>query len=449
MFFDFSARVRVLKFILGGVFFIFALRLFSLQVFQYDKFYAEARAQHEKRSVLPARRGKILVKKNRLTTDETPIATNNTLKMLFIDPLVLAYPKYNPKLGFENQEKGNPALAAQILAPVLINAHCEKIEGCDIETDLSKVPESEKIAILAYQRELEKIFSQLERRRVLLQSDVAESRILEIESLQIPGIWIEGSQILADPTQIVSTEETAQKLTILLGIEVEYLEKLLKRRPRRYVEIARKIVPEISEKILKLKDGRYKSLLRGIALRDEHWRYYPEKELAAQVLGFVNSQGSGQYGVEGRFDHELKGVEGYIYGATNVRGQRILGDSSGISRAQDGADILISIDRVIQGQIEKILKEDLNKFEADFGQIIVVEPRTGRVLAMAQAPSFDPNEFGKSFLRYEVSPEQVQLDLEDETFNQRIPTIEDGGRYFRYFRSSWFPRRKYRPHSEF
>lgn len=439
MFLDFSARLRVLTFILGGVFFVFALKLFSLQVFQYDKFYSEAKAQHEKRSVLPARRGKILVKKNRLTDEETPIATNNTLKMLFVDPLVLAYPKYNPQLGLENQEKGNPALAAQILAPILINAHCEAIEGCDIETDLEKISDAEKTAIFAYQRELEKLFLQIERKRVLLEAEVAESRILEIESLKINGIWVEGTTIFADPTQINSVEEVAQKLTNLLGIDVEVLERLLGRRPKRYVEIADKIVPEVSEKILKLKQNdRYKSILRGVGLKDKHWRYYPEKKLAAQVLGFVNTKGIGQYGIEGRFDHELKGVEGYVYGATNVRGQQILGENSGISRAQDGSDILISIDRIIQGQVEKILQEDLQKFEADFGQILVIEPQTGKILAMAHAPSFDPNEFGKSFLRYEVDPTQVQEDQESETFNQRIPTVEDGGHYYRYF-NLWGP----------
>lgn len=439
MFLDFSERLRVLKIILGGVFFIFTLKLFSLQVFQHDKFYAEAKAQHEKRSILPARRGKILVKKNRLTDEETPIATNNTLKMLFVDPLILAYPKYNPQLKSSNQEKGDPILAAKILAPILINAHCEKIEGCDIETDLEKISESEKIAISAYQRELERIFLQIERKRVLLETEVAESRIIEIESLKINGIWIEGASVFADPTQINSVKDSAQKLTNLLGIDVEILEGLLSRRPKRYVEIADKIVPEVSEKILELKrDNRYKNILRGVALKDKHWRYYPEKKLAAQVLGFVNSKRIGQYGIEGRFDHELKGIEGYIYGATNVRGQQILGENSGISRAQDGADILISIDRVIQGQVEKILQEDLQKFEADFGQILVIEPQTGKILAMAHAPSFDPNEFGKAFLRYEVSPSQVQEDLEDENFNQRIPTIEDGGHYYRYF-NLWGP----------
>lgn len=439
MFFDFSSRLRVLKFFFTGLFLIFALRLFHLQVIEYDEFYREARAQHEKRSILPARRGKILVRKNRLTQDVTPVATNNTLKMLFVDPLILAYPKYNSRLDLSEQEKGNPTLVAKMLAPVLIHAHCEKIEGCEIETDMEKMSSGEKIAILAYEQYLEKIFLQVERTKVLLENELSESRLLEIEASNLAGIWISGQSVFADPTSIFLLEETAETLSPLLNIEKKVLIKLLSRRSNRYIEIAHKIVPEVSDKILELKKNpRHKDVLRGIVLRDEHWRYYPEKSLAAQVLGFVDSQGNGQYGIEGRFQDELKGKSGYIYGATNTRGQRILGKDSGITRARDGSDILISIDRVIQGQVEKILQEDLKNFEADFGQVIVIEPYTGKILAMVNAPSFDPNEFGKAFKQYEISPEQVQIDQEDELFNQRIPTNFVESRYYRYF-NLWGP----------
>ena len=125
----FELRLRMLRILFIGVFVLYAGRLFDLQVLQYDDFYAEARAQHEKRSILPAQRGNIMVRKNRLTDEETPLATNNTLKMLFVDPLILAYPHYNSKQELSEQEKGNPRMAAQLLAPLLISAHCEKIEG--------------------------------------------------------------------------------------------------------------------------------------------------------------------------------------------------------------------------------------------------------------------------------------------------------------------------------
>ncbi len=435
----FEFRLRILRILFLLVFVLFAGRLFDLQVLRYDEFYAEAKAQHEKRSILPAQRGNIMVRKNRLTEEETPLATNNTLKMLFVDPLILAYPDYNAKQDLEKQERGNPRMVAQLLAPLLIHAHCEKIEGCTIETDPGKWTTAEKMAIEAYAEELSDIFSEIERRRVVVATEVSESRVETINELRIPGIAIEDSNVIADPTAIYSIDEVVEQLSPLLNIEKRKLENMLDRRPKRYVEVAHKIVPEVSEKIQELRENpRYSDLLRGIQLRDEHWRYYPERSLAAQVLGFVDSTGHGQYGLEGRFDHELSGQEGVIFGAINTRGQRILGKGSGILRATDGSDILISIDRVIQGEVEKILEEDTVRFDADFGQVIVVEPKTGRVLAMAHAPTFDPNDFGKAFTRYEISPEDEAIDREDELFNQRIPTVADKGRYYRYF-NKWGP----------
>ncbi len=439
---EFLWRVRILQYLFGVVFLVFAGRLFQLQVIEHDEWYAEAKSQHEKRSVLPARRGKILVRKNRLTDDVTPLATNNTLKMLFIDPIVLTYPRYNPRIPLSQQAStGSPQLTAELLAPLLIHAHCEKIEGCLITTDRNEWSPTEEAAINAYQRELENIFSETERHRVILETELTDSRMEEIRLLHLGGIFIEGTTLFADPTKIVPSniDDIAEKLTELITLNKKQIARALARRPKRYVEIVHKIVPEVSAAILELKkDERYRDLLRGIQLRNEHWRYYPEKALASQVLGFLDSSEKGQYGLEGYFEYELKGQEGVISGATNVRGQRILDKGSDIQRAQDGADLVISIDRVIQGQIERILSEDLKKVDADFGQVIVVEPATGRILAMAQAPTFDPNEFGKAFARYEISEEQELADREDETFNQRIPTITSKGKYYRYF-NHWGP----------
>ncbi len=437
---DFKARLKFIKIIFLFVGFIFMVKLFSLQVLDYEYYEAEARFQHEKRSVLLAKRGKILVKKNYFSEEYIPLATNNTLKMLFVDPLLLKYPKYNPKVSTHEQETGNPDQVADILAPILINAHCEKVEGCDVVTDPEKWSFEENIAISAYKNELKKIFSQTERVKVLLERDLSDLTVAKIKALNLSGIYEVNKSIWANPTKILDVDLAAEKLSEILKIKVDIMKRLLSRRPKRYVEVIHKIVPEVSKKILELKkDPHFRKLLRGVRLKDEHWRYYPEKKLGAQILGFVDNNNHGQYGIEGRFDDELKGRSGFIYGAMNTRGQRILGKDSEIRQAEDGADIILSIDRIIQGQVEKILEEDLDKYKADFGQIIVVEPKTGRILAMVNGPSFDPNEYGKVFLQYEVSQEQYEKDLDDETYNKRIPLVTDKkGNLFRYF-NTWGP----------
>ncbi len=101
--------------------------------------------------------------------------------------------------------------------------------------------------------------------------------------------------------------------------------------------------------------------------------------------------------------------------------------------------MVLTIDRVMQGQVQKILEAETQRYDADSGQIIIVEPKTGRILTMAQWPSFDPNEFGTAYEKYEISGDQEFTERNDLAFNQRIPTIRDEeGRYYRYY-NNWGP----------
>ncbi len=436
---DFDSRVRILKYFFLLVFVLYAGRLFELQIIRNDEFTETARMQHEKRSILTARRGKILVQKNRYTEDLTPLATNHTLKMLFIDPVVLAFPNYGIKDEIKAAERGNPQLAAQLLAPLLINAHCEELESCPFELDKDKLSQSERNVLAAYEQTLAQEFSAIERRRVVIATETDLLREKTITDLNLPGITVKNGNVLADPTRISSPESIAKTLGPLIGMDADDLKPLLRPRKKRYAEISRKISRAISEKIIALKrDPKYKKILHGIQLRDEHWRYYPEKNLASQTLGFLDRNGEGQYGIEGRFNQVLSGKAGLISGATTTSGKQILSEGFGITRAQDGSDIVLSIDRVIQNTVEKIIAEDVKTYDADSGQVIIIEPHTGRILAMAHAPTFDPNDYGEVYSRFEVTAEQEELDREDLTFNQRIPTTEDNNKFYRYF-NLWGP----------
>jgi cell division protein FtsI/penicillin-binding protein 2 len=220
-----------------------------------------------------------------------------------------------------------------------------------------------------------------------------------------------------------------------LNISQEKLKNLLRKRTNRYIKISSKISSKISQEITKLKNNpEYKNILRGIQMRNEYWRYYPEQNLASQILGFVDRAGQGNYGLEQYFDEKLKGRAGRIYGATSLQGERILtGDESGIIQAKNGDNLVLTIDRVVQKKVEQIMTEDLLRYDANFGQAIVVEPNTGHILAMVNVPTFNPNDFGREYLKYEITPEQEQLDRESDSFNKKIPTIFDKGIYYRFF----------------
>ena len=130
--------------------------------------------------------------------------------------------------------------------------------------------------------------------------------------------------------------------------------------------------------------------LAGLYWENNPARFYPQEELAAKVSGFVGGDGSGQYGLEGYYNDQLKGKAG-------VKEVKI-GLGLALSENQDtlsGSDIYLTIDPNIQFQAEALLKTAKEDVDIDSGQIIVIKPDSGRILAMADFPFFNPNEYGK------------------------------------------------------
>ncbi|MFH0831141.1 MAG: penicillin-binding protein 2 [Parcubacteria group bacterium] len=138
--------------------------------------------------------------------------------------------------------------------------------------------------------------------------------------------------------------------------------------------------------------------LAGLAAAPEEWRTYPEGELAAQVVGYVGFEGDkqvGQYGVEGYFNDELAGRIGAIESERDSAGRRIISADSQIAPAQNGVDIVLTIDRTIQHLTQQVLDGGVKKYDAVYGDAIVMNPKNGEILAMAASPGFNPNEYEK------------------------------------------------------
>lgn len=145
----------------------------------------------------------------------------------------------------------------------------------------------------------------------------------------------------------------------------------------------------------KIRDAK----IAGIYLSPENFRYYPAGELAAQLVGFVGSNGDqprGMYGLEASWQEKLKGVSGMQSQEGDARGRWIPISDRSVDLAQDGPDLILTINHTVQFEIEKILKQTMEKFSADAATAIVMEPKTGKILAMANQPSFDPNNFSST-----------------------------------------------------
>ncbi|MEU7110329.1 penicillin-binding protein 2 [Streptomyces sp. NPDC046182] len=197
-------------------------------------------------------------------------------------------------------------------------------------------------------------------------------------------------------------EQAAALLAPLLGKEPADLAKKLRTPKSRYTLLARKQTPQVWNQIKDLKKvyaekskpsegGNGVNLLGGILSEPSTKRVYPNGELAAGILGYVNAEGRGAGGLESMLDKELAGQEGKIRFAESGGRQVPTAGSRG-TPAVPGSDIELTIDRDIQWAAQQAITEQVKKSKADRGYVIVQNTRTGEVLAMANAPGFDPND---------------------------------------------------------
>lgn len=157
-----------------------------------------------------------------------------------------------------------------------------------------------------------------------------------------------------------------------------------------YVPLKHKVSGETKEKL---------EALGIVSLRyeEEEARVYPEGTLASHVIGFVgkNEQGleEGKYGIEGYFDGDLSGKQGFVTAEQDTFGRTIITGEMESIYARSGRDITLTIDRGLQKIVENGIKQGVEDYEAKSGTVIVMDPKTGAVLAMANYPNYDPNKY--------------------------------------------------------
>ncbi len=198
--------------------------------------------------------------------------------------------------------------------------------------------------------------------------------------------------VFADPSEIKNVTKTKSSLQKIIGGDLfKDVDELLQDETGkvRYRVIARNISRTQAEKI-------EKEQLRGVGLQQTNRRLYPEGQLAAQTLGYLDAEGKGQYGIEGALDGRLKGKEGLLETVTDVSKIPLTIRNDDINKpAEDGDDLVLSINRSIQLQAEAALKTGLERAKASKGSVVVVDPNTGNVLAMANYPTYDPAQYNK------------------------------------------------------
>ncbi len=413
-------------------------RLLELQILRVDEFRALAQSQHYGGVILPAKRGEILSRSSK--TNETSIlATNTTLDLVYVDPLIT----------------DDPTLVADSLAEVLVtqDTHTWCTAGdprCPRELvpfyasafdpmSSTTITSSGGVVTLSpsaptslnlpadviearrrFARNIEERISEDRVRFAPLMYGANKMQMQAVSDLAIPGVTVstESKLIFADPEQIDQgrLSNIARALAAPLEKDPAALVALLQSRPLRYVAVMRQLPPELTARIRDLKTQsqkltaakraeapnreaaqRIQDPFRSIALIPEHWRYYPDSTIGSHVIGFLNAVQEPQYGIERTFDPQLKGQEGRILAVSDPTGGQIVTGEQTIVDPKDGETIILTIDRVVQKEAERLLDEAVERYDAESAQVIVMDPKTGRIIAMASAPIFNGNSFGSVY----------------------------------------------------
>lgn len=184
-------------------------------------------------------------------------------------------------------------------------------------------------------------------------------------------------------------EDEAKIDQLVQGYAVNTWDKVFANEASRYAVIAKNVPYERAKQIKEAK-------ITGVYAQGSTKRVYPEGDLAAQVLGFVNADGKGQYGIEGSLNKELTGVNGILKTVKDVNNIPLtIGKNNVRVPAQDGKNVVLSIDRNIQKKTEDAIRATIEKFHVTNASAVVMNPRNGQILAMAGTPTYNPAEYAK------------------------------------------------------
>ncbi len=202
------------------------------------------------------------------------------------------------------------------------------------------------------------------------------------------AVNVDAESVFAVPSKIGNPAAFARAVAPILGIREADLAGRL-RPDRHFVWLARKVQPAVAAAL------RARSLGEQIGFVAEARREYPNGTLAAHLLGFAGIDNQGLAGAELGFDRYLRGQPGLARIERDAMGRPRFETRTVVREPTDGADIVLTIDQVIQHVAERELDRALAETRAIWGTILVMDPQTGEMLAMAAAPRFDPNTFGR------------------------------------------------------
>ncbi|MDQ6787075.1 MAG: penicillin-binding protein 2 [Acidobacteriota bacterium] len=242
----------------------------------------------------------------------------------------------------------------------------------------------------------------LDQRRNQVKSKQLRGTIYD-RSARALAMSVNAKSLFADPSEIEDVEGTAKRVAAVLKVKPNEIVKDLtdaKEKGKRFVYLARKLDEDEAERINDaLKDTDLRKFdeprFTGLHWQEEQKRSYPYKSLAAQVVGFSNSEDVGSAGIEQSQEELLRGA-GVRKWQDRDRLGRVYDETEEVEEREPPKDIFLTISNSIQYKTEQALEEGVKATRAKSGMAIVLDPKTGEILAMANYPTFDPNKFNEA-----------------------------------------------------
>ncbi len=193
--------------------------------------------------------------------------------------------------------------------------------------------------------------------------------------------------LFADPTFIKNAAVTAEKVAVVTHASTSQYQQLMQTKNTRYVVLAKKLTEAQNQQILGLK-------LPGVGTQAQDYRTYPQGSLSSQILGFVNNDGQGEYGVEQAMNTQLAGKPGLLKAITDANGVPLVANRDNTqTNPVNGSNIVLTLDMGMQAQMEKILAEEYQKTKSKGLSAVIIDPNTGQVKAMANYPTYNPSQY--------------------------------------------------------
>lgn len=228
------------------------------------------------------------------------------------------------------------------------------------------------------------------------------------------------------PADVENPKETAKKLSEMLEMDENKVYSLITKK-QSLVEIKRWVDKDISNALRK-------ELLKGIEIVDDNKRYYPYGEIACHIIGHTDRDNKGQYGIERTYNEQLEGIAGRWIKTVDARQKELPYGNERLYEAQNGKNLVLTVDETIQHFAEKAAYEALVKNKAKHASIIVMQPKTGDILAMATKPDYNPND--KNTLLYnpdrpwEILSDEEQMIWNEKPWSEKSQQIFDSWRNF-------------------